>query len=144
MKILSHVKKRPMEAWLGSITAGLGLWTLLPSTSMGSSGYTKLLSMTNEPTWGILFFLVGLASWLSVVLNGLRWWTPFTRATMNAATAILYAAWTGGFWGVNPASTAVYVYLCLTIVSVRCFYLAALDVIARVGELRARTNTRAI
>ena len=134
--IIPHITKRPTEAWLSGITGGLGLWIVFPSTSMATAGYKMLLEVTSELQWGLMFMFIGLAHFISVLINGMRWWTPFTRAIMSASTAILYATWIYGFWVTNPASTAVFIYICMCVCAMKCFFYSLRDAAEKVEAAR--------
>lgn len=131
--IVRHTRKRPMEAWLGGFTALLGVWIALPSTSMGSVGYFELLEMQRELLWGLLFMAIGVAHVVSVILNGLRWWTPFARSFTAFSMAVIYGAWVWGFALVNPSSTAVFLYGAFTIASVQALRAALFDAAKKIG-----------
>lgn len=134
--IKAHIKKRPNEAWLGGLTAGLGLWIMLPGGSMLSTGYTALLGMQTELVWGCLFFLTGLAHLLSVIVNGMRWWTPISRAGMSLIMCVLYISWAWGFWLISPSSTGVFIYLSLSGCAGWCFQAALYDTAVKIGAAR--------
>jgi hypothetical protein len=132
--MLKHnAQKRKMEIGLGGLTAGLGLWIVLPSRSMNTTGYSALLDIAPEFQWGMMFLSVGVAHMVAILVNGLRWWTPISRSLMCTISAVLYAVWSAGFWQASPASTAVYTYLSLSAMSAWCFYYAAYDAAEKLG-----------
>jgi hypothetical protein len=134
--IVAHFKKRPDEAWLGGFTAGMGLWVLLPMSAMQSGGYAALLELQPEWMWGLMFLFVGLAHVTSVAVNGMCWWTPLARAATSLVIAVLYGSWVWGFWLVSPASTAVYFYSVMGLVSLHCLRAALFDIAQKIGAAK--------
>lgn len=132
--VLHGAKKRPVELLAGMATFGLGIWISLPPVSMATSAYAGLLMFASEAQWGGMFALVGFAHMIAVWVNGLRWWTPFSRSLMCAVSAMLYTMWVSGFYAVNPGSTAVFTYGALVALHVWCFRLATRDAAIIIGE----------
>lgn len=125
--MISHIERRKLEIFVGIGTMGFGLWLLMPGIGMGTAAYRSLLKSMPEWQWGMQFLLVGSAHLMAVAVNGRRWWTPLARAGMCAVTAMLYALFAGGFWMVNPHTTAVFSYASHSIAAAWCMYFAVED-----------------
>lgn len=107
---LTNYEKRRLEWGIAITTTGFGLWLLAPMASMDSAAYLQLRAWLSEPAWGLFFLDTGGLHAIALQINGRRWWTPFARAGMLILNAFAYLFFAAGFYTVDPASTAVYIY----------------------------------
>ena len=125
---LTHYEQRKLEWWLAGMTALFGLWLLAPMVSMDSDAYIQLRAWMREPTWGLFFLCTGSGHAISLEINGRCWWTPFTRTLMLTVNAFAYLFFAAGFYTVDPASTAVFIYgPALMLAVLMALYTAAKD-----------------
>lgn len=132
------LERRRLEVFFAMVTAGFGLFLLLPMVSMDTPGFIHLRGMAREEAWGGLFLTNGMmhCTWLAV--NGARWWSPLVRYVSALGSAILYATWAGAFFAYNPASTAVFTYSALSLGAAFCCVFAWRDALTAMRLRRVR------
>ena len=102
--------QRRLEIFIAGMAFWFGVWLLLPMTSMRTAGYAALLRMMSEDQWGMIYLLNGLNHGLALAINGSRWWSPLIRWIASFSSMSLGIVWGSGFYAVDPASTAVFMY----------------------------------
>jgi hypothetical protein len=117
-----------MEFHFACCTIGFGFFLLLPAVSMDSPAFIILLVWLREFEWAFLFVMTGAAHLASLLVNGMRWWTPFTRTFMLVINTLCYSVFAYGFWTLDPYSTAVYTYgVFVGAEALICIYRAVVD-----------------
>lgn len=137
-----HRRRRPGEVYFAIATMGFGFWVLLPPVSMPGPAYVAMLACTSESLWGWMFLIVGLAHMLSVMVNGSRWWSPFTRAATALMLTGSFAAMALGFQATIPFATAVYTYGLATAGGLWCWYHAVKDAASQMQEWGAANDAK--
>lgn len=121
------MERRKLEVFFAMLTAGFGMFLLLPMQSMSGYPFVHLRYLAPEEAWGFLFLTNGVmhCTWLAV--NGARWWSPIVRYFSALGSAILYGTWAGAFYTYSPTSTAVFTYSALSAGAVFCCVFAWRD-----------------
>jgi len=133
-------KDRRLEWSLAAGTFGFGIWLADGGRAMDSDAYIVLRSWLMESDWAILFIITGAMHLVALGINGRAWWTPFVRATVTAANALIYASFATGFWLMDANSTAVFMYSWACIQALICVYGAMKDVARTWGAFISATE----
>lgn len=140
MAFHATIERRKLEVFLAAMTAGFGLFLLLPSEAMASAGLAHLRHLASEAAWGGLFLTIGLAHCVWLAVNGARWWSPILRFWASFGSACLYLIWAAAIAQHDSASTAVYTYTGLALGAAACCVFAWRDAITSVRVHRAVCN----
>lgn len=122
-----HFRARALEWWFAVYTFAFGFWIAAPWAAMETAAFDALLNWMPEPEWGLTFGLTGAAHLVSLWINGRRWWTPFTRATMTAVAIVPFALFAAGFAHTTPGATSVFTYGAISTAGLVCLYRAVKD-----------------
>lgn len=131
-------QQRRLEVFIAGSTLGMGVWLAAPWDSMDSPAYTVLGYMAPEGLWAWLFLSSGLTHIAWLLVNGRRWWSPMARLASCIFSAFIYASWSAGFAFMDPTTTAVMSYGCLSLGSLACAVTALHDAIYSVRMHYAR------
>lgn len=130
MAFHATIERRKLEVFFASMTAGFGLFLLLPSEAMASAGLAHLRHLASEAAWGGMFLTNGLAHGVWLAVNGARWWSPIVRFWAAFGSAALYLIWAAGIAAHDPASTGVFTYTALCAGAGACCVFAWRDAIS--------------
>lgn len=120
-------KDRGVEWHLAIYTTVFGAGLMSPWFSLPKS-LTWLLADIPSSGWGAIFLTIGLSHVIALAINGLRWWTPFTRTAMASLNLLAYVLLFAAFVLDAPRSTGVLTYGALTIpMTATTLYRAAKD-----------------
>lgn len=111
---------RAYGVFWGLVVSGWGLWLLSLDVFVTSPSYAYMGSMIGEGMLGASVLCLGLVSLVFPMVShkkrSLAWLMP-----TPLIHAFVWGALTGLFFGGNPTSTGVWMYTCLTVMSLGSF-----------------------
>ena len=105
-----RIKNRRMEWSVAGYTALLGIRLISNPEALNPETFAAALEFLPEPTWGLIFCLVGFVHLAALAINGLAWWTPFVRASSAAVNLMAYAFLVAGVYETDPDAAAIVTY----------------------------------
>ena len=128
--------QRIFEWWLACGTFGFGAFLAWDAPSMDSEAYSQLIMWMSEGSWATFFVVTGLVHITALAINGRRWWTPIARVSATSFNYYAYALFGWGFYRIDNASTAVYLY------SIMVGSAALICCLRAIGDMRAELKKR--
>lgn len=98
IRIQHRFGPRQTEWLMAAITLGWGAVLLLPIESMSTDAWAVMRSILPEFWWGMVFFLLGMARLIGLIINGSRKKiTPWIRVVSAGIGFLLWVGISTGF-----------------------------------------------
>jgi len=141
IRVQTRFGPRQTEWLMAAITLGWGAVLLLPVESMSTSAWDIMKSLLPEFMWGLIFFILGMARLIGLVINGSRREiTPWIRVVSAGIGFLLWIGISTGFALSGVISTWLATYPLYAVAEIANIIRAGNDVGENInGNARKRT-----